>query len=52
MNRDRAYPLTLVAMLLVAAAIATALVGHSREAADGSSGAHAAVAHTTVAPTP
>lgn len=42
MNRDRAYPLTLVALLFVAAAIATALVGHSRESAHGVGGTHAA----------
>ena len=44
MNRDRAYPITLVAMLFVAAAIATALVGHSRDNADRTGGAHAAAA--------
>ena len=31
MNRDRAYPLSLVAVLFLAAVIATALVGHSHE---------------------
>lgn len=44
-NRDRAYPITLVAILFVAAAIATALVGHSRETADRADSAQAAAAH-------
>lgn len=44
MNRDRAYPLTLVALLFLAAAIATALVGHSRESATHVGSTPAAVA--------
>lgn len=39
MNRDRAYPISLVAMLFIAAAIATAIVGHTQSGGEGTDAA-------------